>query len=722
MTTVKLDVAPWDSSNTLASGSNDTPVEIVAPVTKAPWDSGNIAEDTRIPSSYADRVPTIADLAKLSFAGNRQERIEYLARKIFPELDMPDAIKRFSIDGGDIYYRDFDNKQKKVADSVLKNVALGIGPSIPAVTGTAAGIATAPMALAGPGGLAASIGLTTAAGAGGEALRQKIGDHFLDSRDPSIDYGQVALEGGYAGLGQGIGTGIATAINRSGVAPDIARFNPADAAQAIRDANKLGIKLTPAEATGMPSLAAQQKRLGNITPTSDRMEKFYDARDDAVFGAWENFLASISRHGDVDEVADTARKAANKAIETLGNKRFAAAKPHYDAAFASNQSIDSPMIDQILETPAGQKALEWARNRVANRLQLMGEPDPELTEIGRELAELGKGSSIRDIRNWNFFPTEVPEEGIARGLKLKTLDLIKQGLDDEIGTVKKQVAQGNARQGEFSDLINLKNKLVAELDELDATEIYKGKKAYARARSIWSGQSGSIEQAMDSTVRILANLKDTNLQKAALTIFNPGMRTPGSVVRAKRLLSREDPKAWQGLKRIFLQTEMDKAFRIAESGEVINPAGKIFKLLHARPMKKILKAALEPEEFARYANLMATLKRASSVKRIGSDTAWNQDAIRREAQNIGTFNKVFGAIVRNLNPAQLLRSVDDFMTNRAIDRNATRMTEIITSGDETSLSALRELNKTKVQSPKFWALLGAVLSRGTGYSAEAALD
>ncbi len=708
MTTVqKLEVAPWETTNVLTGGADDA-VEIATTLKKAPWESVNIAEDTRIPSSQLERAPTVADLAKLSFAGNRQEKLEFLARKIFPDLDLPDAIKRFSIDRGDIYYKDIDNTKKKVADGVLKNIALGIGPSIPAVTGTAAGIATAPMALTGPPGLLASIGISAAAGAGGETLRQKIGDYLLDSSDPSIDYGPVVLEGGYSGVGQGIGTGLATAINRSGIAPDIARFDPTDAARAIRDANKLGIKITPAEATGMPSLAAQQKRLGNITPTSYQMDRFYDARDDAVYSAWDKFLRSISKRGDVDEVAHTARRAANEAIETLGNKRFAAAKPHYDVAFATNQSIDSPMISRILKTPAGQKALGWARQRVANKMELMGKPDPELTAIGRELEALGK--------------MDVPKEGIARGLKLKTLDLIKQGLDDEIGAIKKQVSQGNARQGEFGDLVNLKNKFVAELDELDATEVFKGKKSYARARSIWSGQSGSIEKAMDSTVRILAGLKDTNLQKAALTIFNPGMRTPGSVVKAKRMLSREDPKAWQGLKRIFLQTEMDKAFRVAQSGDVVNPAGKIFSKLHARPMKEILKKALEPDEYARYANLMATLKRASSVKRIGSDTAWNQDAIRREAANIGTGNKAFGFIVRNINPAQLLRNIDDFMTNRAVDKNATQMVDIITSGDQASLMALRELNKTKVQSPKFWALLGAVLSRGSGYSAEAALN
>lgn len=174
--------------------------------------------------------------------------------------------------------------------------------------------------------------------------------------------------------------------------------------------------------------------------------------------------------------------------QALDRARSAAASPLYEEAFKANPSISSPKLDRILQTDAGQDALAGARQRMSNKMALMGTPDPELMEQAREAGQKIEGGN-----------------GVASGLKLQTWDQIKQQFDDMIAAKKRAVLSGTARRGEVRDIVDLKNGLVNELDKLDVTakagpNSFKPEGgAYVRARSAYSGPSSSIDALEDGT-------------------------------------------------------------------------------------------------------------------------------------------------------------------------------------------------------------------------------
>lgn len=132
-----------------------------------------------------------------------------------------------------------------------------------------------------------------------------------------------------------------------------------------------------------------------------------------------------------------------------------AASPHFRAAFKANPSVASPVLNKLLETPAGRSAFEFARERIRNRMSRMATPDKELTEQYNDIVARGEAKPSKG--------------GVASGLKLETHDLIRQDLYDQMQMMKKKVAMGNARRGEYDEIRDIYNQYRQELLDNDAT-------------------------------------------------------------------------------------------------------------------------------------------------------------------------------------------------------------------------------------------------------------
>lgn len=158
------------------------------------------------------------------------------------------------------------------------------------------------------------------------------------------------------------------------------------------------------------------------------------------------------------------------------------ASPIYQAAFKANQTVQSPVIDRILQTPEGKSALAEAAKNMQNEMSLVARPDPELTAMAKELQDIGLMGETQG--------------GVARGLKLKTLDYIKKSMDDTINTAYRAGNESEARR-----IINLKNGLVSEIDAADKSGLY------AKARKA-SGDYLSNKSAMDSGLNFLKEDKE----------------------------------------------------------------------------------------------------------------------------------------------------------------------------------------------------------------------
>lgn len=151
-------------------------------------------------------------------------------------------------------------------------------------------------------------------------------------------------------------------------------------------------------------------------------------------------------------------------MANVADEEGKAASPLYQGAFKANQNMASPKIDRILSTPAGQKALAGARESMLNEMDKMGVADPELTQQAKDA-----GLALQN-------------GGVSSGLKMRTLDYVKQELDAQARAMKQSAATGNATTRDWTRINDLATGLRSEMDKLDVTAKSETPGLYAQAR------------------------------------------------------------------------------------------------------------------------------------------------------------------------------------------------------------------------------------------------
>lgn len=600
-----------------------------------------------------------ATIAATSFADDPENVVRTFAAKRFPDMDINQAMDRYAIIDDKVVYKGLDGglyaevPEGWSPEALAKRGASLAGPAIPFTASTVAGVASAPMLLSGPVGAAGSVGITSAAGAGGEAVRQYIGQELTG--DP-ISGADIATEGAVSGLGQGL-AGLGVKFMGRKVASDIGRLNMDDAARLESLAKGQGIKLTPAELTNLPSLRAQQKALGNLTSTSDDLADFYARRADDLGGAMNKQMERISAVDSAEEAGQLARSAADKAMSDVAAKRAAQAKPLYESAFASGERVNVDPVVKYID-----RQLKTAKGETASTLE----------RAKSYLMERGTDNIDQSV------------EGLHQA-KLAIRDLIDKRGDSAIGnTAKGKLKQVNKR------LLDQLNKI----------------KDYREANKIFADLSPETTQVREGLVGVIADLKDRDLQKTASKLFNPTTVGPRSVRTAREQLKKADPAAWQAIKRAWLQENWEKAGReFATSGGKVGQGAKFRALiLGDAQRKRVLKEMLEPEEFQAVTDLTNVLDAASRVKAVGSDTAWNQEMMRamREDATPG-----WAKAARVMRPQDWGRMVEDWATEQSLRGQSRKILEAITSPQ--SLSKLKELKQVSPRSAKAAAIVGSVL-------------
>jgi hypothetical protein len=163
-------------------------------------------------------------------------------------------------------------------------------------------------------------------------------------------------------------------------------------------------------------------------------------------------------------------------VDALLDAGRAKAAPLYKQAFKSNQAINTPVINKILQTPEGKSALSEAVKNLQNEMSRVAVPDKELTAIVKELSDIGLAEA----------------QPVARGLKLRTLDEVKRAMDS---TIRSAYRTGKSDQ-EIARFVSLKNALVSELDRADSSGLY------SKARSV-AGDYLSSQKAMEDGLSFL---------------------------------------------------------------------------------------------------------------------------------------------------------------------------------------------------------------------------
>jgi hypothetical protein len=610
------------------------------------------------------------------FSSDEQELVRFLASRLYPNEPPDQAIKRFGKKDGAIFHRADDGQiYEALPQGLLSGIAKSVGRSIPIGTGTAVGVMTSPLAATGVG-FPASLLATGGAAAGGEAVRQGIGNVLMgDAASPGLEPVPIAEQAAIGAGGQAIGGGLSALATRGAVS-DITRFNPATTGQAYQDAAKVDIPITPAEATGLPTLAAQQKRLTNITPTADKMREFLGNRDQTIVQRWNEFLDTISTHGDAERVGKLARDTAQDVLKDMRTSLQAQAKPFYDAAYAKTVPL-TPELTDLVQRPAVQKAIGEAKNLISEEGIISG-----------NFAEIKNG-------RWSF----------TRPPSMQEWDYIKRGLDEVIGSPAAQNVKTGGMNNFGRLVTSTKQSLLSELDDLVPE--------YADARKIFSTGAEDVAGEIGSALGTLAKTKDISILSAARHVFDPRSRSPDMVRRLRDALETKDPNAWQAIKRLYMQDATVSGLKIAETGEIPNVAGKLHKVFTDPKLQDNLFAAMNPAERQRYKDLMVVFKRAASVPALRSDTEFNR-LVSMEAEKAA--RPLLAKVARGIEFWKYPGRFDEWRTGKNMDRHAEAVVDLVTSGDPEAINTMKELRRLSTSDRQWVGLLGQLLARSGAYA------
>ena len=250
--------------------------------------------------------------------------------------------------------------------------------------------------------------------------------------------------------------------------------------------------------------------------------------------------------------------------DALDKKRKIASEPLYSEAYGApgNQSLDSAELRSIEATPAGKRAVNWAREQMLNERNPVGRPDAELTEQARSAGIEGGG--------------KVPRSGVASGAKLEYWNYVKRGLYKEIGDLKKAGDADGTRI-----VTGLWKSLVKELDSLDVTQrtgpnsVRPDGGAYKRARAAYSGPS-QLTDAMED----------------GRNIFTPSAGNADDIAKAVRDMSPDEAHAY----RVGVTQSLRDSF-----GKVLRTGDATRKLMGTPDIEDKVRAAfVDAATFRRY--------------------------------------------------------------------------------------------------------------------------
>ena len=519
-------------------------------------------------------------------------------------------------------------------------------------------------------------GATTAAQYGRAALGGLVegGVSAFGSSEGGIRERAAAVPAGMAigaatgAVGNFAGNQLARYADRRAVR-DIDSLDKKKAERLYELAKEHGIRLTPAELTGLTSLMAQQKRVGQTLSSGDRLAEFYRRRaDEEIDPAVNKLLDSISEFTGDEAAGENIRAAAKRALDKADEIRSSQSSPIYQRAFETSAPVDtSGLIESI--------------DKSISRFPSSGSVAARL----RKAKGLLQRNVIKADDKGELVSVVEPESrlDVLHGVKLELDQMLDKHPLNPIGRVERR------------EITKLKRSL---LEIMDASS-----PDYKEARAISADLAPGVDRVREGIVGTIAKLPDQQLRTVATRLFSDRRISPRSAREAALQLKEADPVAWQAIKREGIQEAWDKAGMetLGSQGAPVNRGAKFRKLLMGSTrQRQILQATLEPEEFRAVSDLAEVLEAAGRVKTIGSDTAWNQEMIAKELRE----SESPITRISKLANIDAIKQIGLMWDRARYERNAQRLVHLITSDD--GIEKLRELKKlTRTQ--KFRRMVAA---------------
>lgn len=504
-------------------------------------------------------------------------------------------LDRYRIVEGEIVYQDDDGKwypeKKELGPGALKQLAGEMIPHAPAAVMSAMGAASpAPLALAPLGA------------AGGEGIRKTIGALAFD--EPQTTKGNIAdmaVEAGTALAFERAGQAIKGAANMGGrrlggnvasqAGEDFKYIDLESMGKMKRLGEDIGVDLLPPQTTGSKRLADKFNLLGDLDSSSPTIQAARKKQQKEIQGAADRFFNDISTPGADDyQSGKNLVKAADKGISDLKKVRSDLAKPYYDKA-KNVRGVDisgtiKKLDDVIKDTP------EASSERMA------------ISRIKKMLT-----TGVEDSKGNKF---RVPQD------KISVLDKVKKEINSKW---KKDPAKAPDKDTQKS-LNSVLKDMLKSIDE-QVPE-------YAKARKVYETASPYVDQYKKSIVGDVARLEGDNVVKASQRLFSSVGSSPETVAKARRLIHKKDPDAWNAALKSHLRGIFEKQKSSAGGVDATtNIGGMFFKRTYGDPTKrKVLKAAMSKEQYEYFEKLSKVFERAGMILRKESATATRQEMLR----------------------------------------------------------------------------------------------
>jgi hypothetical protein len=289
-----------------------------------------------------------------------------------------------------------------------------------------------------------------------------------------------ALGAGAPVIAKGIGAGV-QALRSS--APEIAGSASPKVARAMAsdslDAHAVEKKLTELgpEATLAdlgPNLRGQAEAIASAPGAGQK--KILDAMGARTEGAGGRIEQALDQH-----LGPSVNP--TELTDQIIARRKATAAPLYEEAYKSPITT-TPEIEEVLNTPMGQIALQKARKLAQNDT---GSP-LGMFETKQKTASIPSKMTAAEYQDW--LAANASGKPVERSVDVRGLDLTKRALDDMIDVAQRKGANNQARVA-----INLRDKLVKSVDQQAPK--------FAEARDVFSTESG-IKDAIENGRKVFS--------------------------------------------------------------------------------------------------------------------------------------------------------------------------------------------------------------------------
>lgn len=273
---------------------------------------------------------------------------------------------------------------------------------------------------------------------------------------------------------------------------------------------RLGIQLTPAEASGNPFIAAKQGALGTSPEGAQKLYGFAKQRLDQEGKAIENLYDDINpATGKAFAPDERVHNVANTIIQDKEQALIKKAQPFYEASY--NKKIAPNKLTSLMNKDGN---IESAVNKVLT--------DPKYRA---------------EIEGFDPHSTKV-------------LDLAKRVIDEKIATAQAQGKKDSVRLYTAS-----KHRLT--------NTVKKFNPAYSKALKTYEQGSPEIEKLYDSPIGKIARREGITLKNVGKDIFDYKQTNPEVFNEVKSAIYKQDPDAWNAIVR----QEMENTAQLHQGGQ-----------------------------------------------------------------------------------------------------------------------------------------------------------